>query len=199
MAERFFYGFEAGEVEDRLRKVVSTPDASRPAIYKLNDAVALPGLPGLYDTGGRRIEEAAVRMVSHDAPAIRREKLYKSDRGQVCLPDRLEVVHETVLFGGHLMKHYGHFIIESMSRLWARDLFATLPILFTNPSKWRQTPENWPANRRFGMDVLAALDVTPRALLVDEPTIFREVVCPGTAIEYRWKAYSVADEPLRVR
>ncbi|MBA3576599.1 MAG: glycosyltransferase family 61 protein [Sphingomonas sp.] len=188
MAERFFYGFEAGEVEDRLRKVVSTPDASRPAIYKLNDAVALPGLPGLYDTSGRRIEEAAVRMISHGAPPILREKLYKGDRGQVCIPERLEPVHETMLFGGHLMKHYGHFIIESMSRLWARHLFPTLPILFTSPGKWRQPPA-------YGTDVIAALDLTPRTLRVDKPTIFREVVCPGTAIEYRWKAYSVADEP----
>jgi capsular polysaccharide biosynthesis protein len=93
-----------------------------------------------------------------------------------------------MLFGGHLMNHYGHFIIESMSRLWARDIFPALPILFTSPRKWREPPA-------FGMDVFAALNLGPRTLVIDQPTLFREVLCPGTAIEYRWKAYSVADEP----
>jgi capsular polysaccharide biosynthesis protein len=142
---------------------------------------------GLYDMEGRRIDEAAVRMLSDDAPALRKENLHKRVPGLVSLPDRFEVVDETVLFGGHLMKHYGHFIIESMSRLWARNLFPALPILFTSPRKWRHPPA-------YGTDVLAALGLQQRILLVNEPTIFRDVVCPATAFEYRWKAFSVADE-----
>lgn len=188
MAGRQFYGFERGEAERRLRKLVSIADSSSPAIHKVNDAVALPGLPGLYDTEGRRIEEAAVRTVSPDAPLIRKEKLYKGAPGVVPLPESFEVVDEPVLFGGHLMKHYGHFIIESMSRLWARDLFPTLPLLFTSPRKWRDRPG-------YGVDVFKALDLDSRIRLVDRPTLFREVVCPATAFEYRWKVFSVADEP----
>jgi capsular polysaccharide biosynthesis protein len=188
MAGQYFYGFDEGEAEVRLRKIRATPDPSTPAIYRLKDAVALPGLVGLYDMEGRRIDEAAVRMLSDDAPAFRKQNLHKRVPGLVSLPDRFEVVDETVLFGGHLMKHYGHFIIESMSRLWARSLFAALPMLFTNPRKWRQPPG-------YGTDVFTALGLEQRILLVNEPTIFRDVVCPGTAFEYRWKAFSVADEP----
>ena len=188
MGGQYFYGFDAGEAEKRLSKVVISPDPSTPAICRLNDAVALPGIAGLYDLEGRRIDEAAVRMLSPDAPAFRKESLHKRLPGLVSLPDQFEVVDETVLFGGHLMKHYGHFIIESMSRLWARNVFPTLPILFTSPRKWREPPT-------YGTDVLAALDLHQRILLVKQPTIFREVVCPGTALEYRWKAFSVADEP----
>lgn len=188
MPGTYFYGFDPGEAEARLRHVVTSPDPSTPAIYRLKDAVALPGITGLYDLEGRRIEEASVRMLSDDAPALRKQNLHKRLSGVVSLPDRFDVVEETVLFGGYLMKHYGHFIIESMSRLWARDLFPDLPILFTSPRKWRQPPP-------YGTDVLTALGLQQRILLVDEPTIFRDVVCPATSFEYRWKAFSVADEP----
>jgi capsular polysaccharide biosynthesis protein len=167
---------------------VSSPDPSLPAIRKLRDAIALPGVAGLHGIDGGRIEEAAVRTVSAEAPNVRREKLYKGSPGVVSVPDRFRVVDEPVLFGGHLMKHYGHFIIESMSRLWARDLFPNLPIMFTSPRKWRDPPG-------YGTDVLSALGLRNRTVTVDCPTLFREVVCPGTAIEYRWKAFAVADEP----
>ncbi|QIK78060.1 glycosyltransferase family 61 protein [Sphingomonas piscis] len=187
MGHQFFYGFETGEAEERLRKVVTEPDSARPPIHHLVDAIALPGMPELYDTTGLRIDEAAVRTLSADAPPIRRQKLHRSEN-QVSVPARLKVVEEPVLFCGHLMKHYGHFVIESMSRLWARDLHTDLPVLFTRPGKWREPPS-------YGTDVLAALGVEARMMAVDEPTIFRQVVCPGTAFEYRWKAFTVADEP----
>ena len=188
MGGQYFYGFDAGEAEARLRHVVTSPDPSPPAIYRLKEVIALPGMPGLYDVEGRRIDEAAVRMLSADAPQLRRANLHKRIPGLVSLPDHFEAVEETVLFGGYLMKHYGHFIIESMSRLWARNLFPAFPILFTSPRKWREPPA-------YGTDVLAALGLQQRILLVNEPTIFRDVVCPATAFEYRWKAFSVADEP----
>lgn len=188
MAGRHFYGFAPGEAERRLRKLAGLADDPAPAIHELKDAVALPGIPGLYDLQGRRIAEAAVRTVSPDAPPIRRENLYKGAPGVVPLPDTFDTVDETVLFGGHLMKHYGHFVVESMSRLWARNLFPALPLLFTSPRKWRDPPG-------YGVQSLAALGLDQRVRLVDKPTIFRSVVCPGTAFEFRWKVFSVADDP----
>lgn len=183
-----FHGFAPEEVNTRLRKIVSSPDPAQPAIHKLRDVIAIPGGAGLHDSDGRRIEAAAVRTVSPEAPSVRREKLYKGAPEKVSIPDRFRVVNEPVLFGGHLMKHYGHFIIESMSRLWARELFPNLPIVFTSPRKWSEPPA-------YGTDVLSALGLQERLMMVDQPTLFREVVCPWTAIEYRWKAYAVAPEP----
>lgn len=187
MIERHFHGFEPGEAEERLRKIVSAPVTTPPAIHNLRDAVALPGIPGLYDINGRRIDEAAVRTISADAPLVRRQKLHRTAEF-VTVPNRLEVVEERVLFGGHLMNHYGLFIIESMSRLWARDLNADLPIVFTMHRTWAGFPS-------YAEDVFRALDLSSRSATVDRPTLFRDVLCPGTAFEYRWKAFSVAEEP----
>lgn len=187
MTERHFYGFHPGEAEKKLSMVVAEALSSRPAIHKLQDAVALPGVQGLRDDKGQLIDKAAVRTLSKDAPPTRQQSLIKHEPGPVSLPTQFDVVEEPVMFGGHLMKHYGQFLIESMSRLWARHLHPSLPILFTHHPKWQEAA--------FGMEVLDALGLRSRVLLVEKPTIFREVICPGTAFEYRWKAFSVADEP----
>lgn len=184
MAEQHFYGFEPKEAERRLSKVLTRPDPARPAIHKLHDVVALPGFRWLYDSNGFPINAAAAVTVSPDAPARLRDRLaFKMPA--VRLPSNLTIVEEPVLVGGCLFHHFGHFLIDSMSRLWARNLFPTLPMLFTTD---REQPP-------FGIEILDALGVQSRILSVDRPTVFQEVICPGPSFEYRWKAYSVADEP----
>jgi capsular polysaccharide biosynthesis protein len=43
--------------------------------------------------------------------------------------DRLEGDY---LFGGYLFRHYGHFLIETLSRLYALKQCAPLPIIFSS-------------------------------------------------------------------
>jgi capsular polysaccharide biosynthesis protein len=188
MAKQAFFGFEPGEAEHRRKKVKSRPDAAAPAIHKLVDAVAVPGLTGLYDSGGRRIDEAAATTITRDGRPFNRDKLYSKTPELITLPTDLNVVDEPVIFGGFLSEHYGHFIIDTMSRLWARDMYPTLPILFTKPTTW----SNYPS---FGRDIFNALQLLGRVTLGEGPTLFRNVICPGTAFEYRWKAFTVADAP----
>jgi capsular polysaccharide biosynthesis protein len=190
MTDRRFYGFDPAEVQLLLRKIVREADPGVPAIHHLTDVVALPVSGGLYDLDGLRVEEAAPRTLSAGAPSLRREKLHKRAAGAVQIPPALKIVDEPVYYAGHLMKHYGHFIIDSMSRLWARDDLRGLPIVFTSPRKWRDPPS-------YGTDVLSALGLTSGIWLIDEPTLFRKVVCPSTSFEYRWKTFSVADLPHR--
>ena len=187
MGRRYFYGFKSADAE-RMGGIVMQADTRRPAIHRLKDAIALKSIPGLFDAEGRRIREAAVRTVSPGAPADLREKLDQDNAVTVGVPKSLDVIEEPVMLGGHLMSHYGHFVLESMSRLWARDLFPDLPIVFTRPGKWRDPP-------LYGTAVFDALELGERIRVLDRPTLLRNVVCPSPAIEYRWKAFTVADEP----
>lgn len=190
MGKRYFYGFQPGEAERRLEIVCPVAEASLPVIHELRDVISVKSVAGLHDREGRRIDEAAVRTVSADAPPPLREKMLKGDPLEIAVPPakQLDVIEEPVLFGGYLMNHYGHFIIESMSRLWARDRFPDLPIVFTRQGKWRNTPG-------YGDDVIDALNLRDRIRLIDKPTMLRQAICPGTAFEYRWRAFAVADEP----
>lgn len=190
MAKQYFHGFESGEAKGkgRLRMVERKADPARPAIHRLRDAIALPGHPALYSLDGALIAEARPFTLSSNAPESLSQKFLAKAPKPIKVPGMLGSVRETVLFGGYLRTHYGHFLIDCMSRLWARDRFPDLPILFT--SDW-PTPEQ-PA---FSKEILSALGLTSRLLQVDEPTLFRDVIIPGTAFEYRWKVFAIADEP----
>jgi hypothetical protein len=188
MATQAFHGFDPGEAEHRRKKVKKRPDHSSPVIHRLQNAVAVPGMTGLYDSQGHRIDEAAATTISREGRASNREKLYSRTPEVIPVPTSPQVVEEPVLLGGYISEHYGHFVIDTMSRLWARDAFPSLPILFIKPTKLSKYPA-------FGRQVFDALQLLPRVRFVDQPTLFREVICPGTAFEYRWKAFSIADEP----
>ena len=166
------------------------PESEQPAVHHLSDAVALPNLPGLYDLSGRRIDVAAHQTISPRAAEIRRRKVYEKLPELIKLPPDLDVVEGPILLGGCLFKHYGHYLIDSMSRLWARHRFPSLPILFTKDRKWKTPPA-------YSHEILGRLGLLSRVFWVDRPTLFRQVFCPGTAFEYRSKVYSDADEPHR--
>lgn len=188
MARQYFHGFEPNEVRSLLKQVLTTPEAAPPEIHKFHDAVAMPGMKGLYDHAGRRIDEAGPATLSPSVTDHRRTKLSSHSPASISLPPTLKVVEEPVLFGGCLVDHYGHFLIDSMSRLWARHEYPRLPILFMKPQSWRDHPA-------YGREIFGELGLLDRIVTVDEPTVFREVICPGTAFEYRWRVFSVADEP----
>lgn len=159
-----------------------------PEIQIMHDVVALPGKVGLYDLNGHRIEAAHFRTLGPDAPAALRQRLYTKTPETIPLPTHLKTLDAPVFYGGALVPHYGHFIIDSMSRLWARECYSELPILFLLHDGWKTFPS-------FGQTIFEALDILGRVLTVDEPTLFRTVICPGPAFQYRTKAYDVADRP----
>lgn len=45
-----------------------------------------------------------------------------------------DTVHGTCLFGGYLFGHFGHFVLESLSRLYAFKACKKVPIVFSTPN-----------------------------------------------------------------
>jgi len=79
-------------------------------VTRLEDVVFVPGYACLYDLAGHRID---VSMHLRDGRPLRRVT------PRIDVPDDLRRITTPVVFGGHLPKHFGHFILESLSRLWA--------------------------------------------------------------------------------
>ena len=86
-----------------------------------------------------------------------------------------------VLFAGHLSYHFGHFLLESLARLWfARD-HPELPIVWAcrpGPPQAGLLP--------WQRQVLDVLRLSNEVLLLTEPTRFRSVHVP-------WPGYRVQD------
>jgi capsular polysaccharide biosynthesis protein len=78
-------------------------------VVRLKDAVFVPGHACLYDLSGRRID-ATVHL--REGRPLRRVP------PSIVPPSDLQRITDPVVYGGHLPKHFGHFLLESLSRTW---------------------------------------------------------------------------------
>lgn len=77
------------------------------------------------------------------------------------------------LFLGNAFGHFGHFLLEGLSRLWALRHFLDLPVVLYNA-----TLASWQ------MEILAALGLeSDRLVLLDEPAIVERLIIPSAAYD----------------
>jgi hypothetical protein len=85
-------------------------------------------------------------------------------------------IREPHLYGGVLLRHYGHFLLESMSRLWAIRAFPKLPVAWQFFRKHRR-PIRWQ------LEVMELLGIDDRPMiLVPRPTRFSTLIVPDAGI-----------------
>ena len=89
------------------------------------------------------------------------------------------------LFGGYLFRHYGHFLIETLSRLYAIRQWPPLPILFSSTHR-----EIMPWQR----DVFKLLGLRNEIVKLERPALVRQLVmsAPGFVLPDAASAAQVA-------
>lgn len=87
------------------------------------DALFVPGHACLYSLSGRRIDAT---MHVREGQPLRRVT------PRIDPPKDPAVLEQPVVYGGHLPKHFGHFLLESLSRLWAYTTLGLGPIPFAH-------------------------------------------------------------------
>ncbi len=150
-----------------------------PTIGIHHDAVYLPFRPhsfldatkhwGVYGSDGRLIGEAAYRRGSDLGLVGQSEAL---DLAEFDIED---APFETMIYGGPIIAHYGHFILTSLARLWALDgsypaLFHSDPLIHDH-----QTP--------FIRTLFDAAGVTPHnSFSFNRPTRIKTLLVPEPAL-----------------
>lgn len=84
------------------------------------------------------------------------------------------VQDERVVYCGYLVNHWGHFLVEAVTRLWyalERDLTVDKYVFFLDEGQQRQIQGNYQAFFRL-------LGIWDRLELISVPTAFREVIVP---------------------
>jgi len=76
---------------------------------------------------------------------------------------------DTAIYGGLLLTHYGHFIFESLSRLWYSRLDKSTPILFCSKQK---------VIKKFQQDIFNFLGIKNPIILVKEPIGVDNLIIP---------------------
>jgi capsular polysaccharide biosynthesis protein len=152
-----------------------TPDLNI-TIYR--DLVAVPGRSALYTNDGKRIDSTNRVVVPKSDPAF--QKLYERSPSPIEVPDC--IAHdEPMLYLGAAIDHYGHFVTDSMARMWAA-LNVRLPCFMLDMSQM---------SGGYSSEILAALHlsvVSPTA-----PTIYRTVWVPDPAFTRNGRPAPEAD------
>lgn len=104
-------------------------------------------------------------------------------------PENIDYINEDVIFSGDLNAHFGHFIQDSMTRLWyaaqKTESKSKIALLLSARGIWKEID----INNSYHFKLLKLLGIEKeRILIIDKPTKFKSVLVPKqSAIWYGGK------------
>jgi hypothetical protein len=100
---------------ERIRQSAKQLDVRSdvPAIHRFRNLTFFPKFAALYDEAGRRVLETCVRR----GPGLK--EVHHRPPEEVTIPARAQRFDHPVIYCGRLRAHWGHFLTETISRLWA--------------------------------------------------------------------------------
>jgi capsular polysaccharide biosynthesis protein len=158
---------------ENLRVIEGFPDP----VLEVRSAYFIPGSVCLYDQDGRRI----------DASCVRRKPAQWNFVGAG--PDTIDVPHDCarlpapMLYVAELASHWGHFLTDGVSRLWARSVFPELRELDCFSAA--AIPDLAPAR-----DYLHALGIARRIHFSPEPVRLDTCFIPAASFSDRGECYT---------
>jgi hypothetical protein len=166
-----------------------------PGIAVMHDVVSHPYYDCLYDLGGNRIEESRRVNIPKDlaTPHVleRDEKSSAATEPRtIDVPVDLDIVEAPVLFVGSIWPHYGHYIIDGMSRFWALDQAPSLPLLMQSRPPVRDHSQAYITQIHDRLDLGSRSVISP-----DRPTLFRTVHVVRPAFLHTFRAYKCHQTP----
>ncbi len=185
---------EPRRLRDDLRRARSARELNRPTGNGLIDA----GVPlGIHHVTDALLVPATSRSVYRDIEGavfdaewcpVESAFLTRTWRdGQITsVPDisgldvsNLPVVEGTCLFGGYFFHHFGHFILETLARLWALPPGDSTPVVWLTGGP----VEDWQR------EILDMLEVTAPMVFLDRPTKVRELLVPDPGFRIQGQAH----------
>jgi hypothetical protein len=133
-----------------------------------------------YDFEGGLVDSKSLQLVNQgilNRSNKAAQTIPPDHHGHAIFIERLPVINHTVLYGGLLLDNFGHFLLESIGRLWAYDVFKAINpyILFYTPWGIKKYKEKqnyiYQALRGFGIPV-------DRILFAEQIALYKTVIVP---------------------
>jgi hypothetical protein len=160
----------------------------QPPLDTVSQAIAHPHYTALYDADGKIIPESSIYTMPANAPQSVKSKFRKSLEIRTFEPESIDIsehetCNDTVVFGGAPHPHFGHHLVDGMSRLWYHSDYPTL-YLNALAKAWGE-PSFISEYSRLGR---------PRqAFDLQKPTRFANIVLPHAGIQNGFLIYGEAD------
>lgn len=152
-----------------------------PAVWQGKNATILPvhkidqfgwnGRGGVLDENGHCVDISAVECCVHPSnPAT---------------PPCAQVRDEKVVYCGYLIRHWGHFLVEGVARLWyflENDPTVDKYVFVLDEGEVREAEGNY-------KEFFTLLKIWDKLEFINEPTTYREVIVPDLAFR-RFGFYS---------
>jgi hypothetical protein len=92
----------------------------------------------------------------------------------------VETADPEAFYAGVFFHHYGHFLLESLARLWSASAHPGVPIVWVGVDSWTKEP-TW---REWQREILALLGVTNPARVLTRPERFEVLHVPDVGWRY---------------
>ena len=145
-----------------------------PIMSLRHDLISLPGgahkNTALYDRGGRRVDDTNIVVTSPNRAVFAKE--YARAPAQIDVPQTLDVIEHAVLYIGVARNHYGHFLLDSMSRMWAA-MDSALPCVFLGAGDMANAGE-------YYAEIMSSMNFS--VISPVRPTLYRNIWVPAATL-----------------
>lgn len=140
-------------------------------------------------------------LISNSTYELLTEAVYLNNAGIPCqhltdfnaqenLSKNLPHIAGTFLYGGLLMSHYGHFLTESLGRLWAYELVKDLNPYICFYAPW--SIPNYLDENNYVNQILTGFGIPPeRLVILNQLSILEKVIVPRQKYDYITRPDSV--------
>ncbi|MGN7126072.1 glycosyltransferase family 61 protein [Methylorubrum thiocyanatum] len=142
---------------------------------------------GLYDESGSYIIGSSLYRMGSIPVVYGHSKPFESEEARLT---------GRSLFAGPLFNHFGHFMLESLSRLWDVDSGSYDHIVFQSPEDRDGTFSD------YQQCILEQIDALEKVVVISRPTRFDEIFVPTPSLmigAYANPEYAAIFDRLRVR
>jgi hypothetical protein len=175
--------------KDRIAGAVKIIEERSPAIERIPDAIYVPPGPHI-PSGGFALVSADGKSVPTSIYLRGGAERPFNQPDSIALPAIEDRVDDLSYFIGPLVTHFGHFTIETISRLWGyRNLAGSNPTLVYHGLDAAEMYARFPHVKAM----LAALGIDQTKLRqIDRPTALSDIVVAEPAIQPRRYMYAAA-------
>ena len=177
------YGYSQFQIKSIKNHLAKIDFASSPQIQTFRNLVYFPQYGSLYTWNGDRIIESCIRR----GPNL--GEIISSAPTNINIPKNIKKYQGRILYLGHFFSHWGHFLTESISRLWGLQLFQNIPFLFHSPNINKVEEEQKEYIHKFLF--YSSLNNNEFHLNFNSPILISEVIIPEPSFYNRGKASHV--------
>ncbi len=155
-------------------------------VLEIDNGIVLPSKetekPGIYRGGVSDEDGNFIAGLLRNCEEPQKNHLYYCLNSSYFVPKtELTYVNEIVIFGGALIGHFGHFILEGMGRLWylLQNETVTMKIVFTSILE----------KKEWFDDFFRLLGIKKDSIyFIDKPTQFKKIIIPEESV-HSWDSY----------